>query len=301
MTFADALRSGVARLNAGWVEAADENLAEAAGEAWMEARLLLAWASGRNSAWLMAHLEESPEDRVMCKFLEAITRRARREPVAYILGEAGFYGRIFEVTPDVLIPRPETEQLIAVILSWLKSRMTAAGVPSLPLRLLEIGTGSGCIPISLLAEYEALEATTVDISSAALAVARRNAELHGVAGRITFLEADFLQLPPDMFSEQFDVLVSNPPYIPTEVVSRLMPDVLLHEPLIALDGGADGQVFYRLLATRAKVWLKVGGLLAVEIGYNQGDCVCRLFREAGWEPVLSQDLENRDRVVRAIR
>lgn len=257
-----------------------------------ETRLLLEWATGWGLAALLAHPEWVVDSDARGRFEDAVRRRAAFEPVAHITGRAGFYGRLFEVGPSVLIPRPDTEVLVETVLTHL------AGLePNRPIRLLDVGTGSGCIPITLLCERPNLVATSLDISGEALAVAGRNAERFGVSDRLTLLERDVLSAPDSLFSDPFDVLVSNPPYIATEEARRLMPEVVSHEPFSALDGGADGLVFYRRLVQGAGKWVKAGGLFAVEIGHDQREDVFALFKQAGFAPGFVRDVENRDRVV----
>ena len=286
---------------------------ESEAERRQELRLLLAWASGRSPAWLPAHGDEPADAASEARFRDAVSRRLLREPVAYILGTAGFFGHEFEVGPAVLIPRPDTELLVEIVSLHVSALAPSApenasfsgrgdnadaGFP--PLRLLDIGTGSGCIPISLLLAHAGLTATAVDLSANALDVARRNAAHLGVDGRMTFLAGDFLVMDAQSLCPPYDIVVSNPPYIPSSDVEALMPDVRAHEPRMALDGGADGLVFYRRLAGMASHLLRPGGLMAVEIGWDQGDSVPAVFRNAGLNPVLHRDLEGRARVVTVV-
>lgn len=275
---------------------------ESEAERRQELRLLLAGACGRSPAWLLAHGGEPADAAAEVRFRDAVSRRLKREPVAYILGTAGFYGLEFEVGPAVLIPRPDTELLVEIVSAHVSARAQAAAAHkghSL-LRLLDIGTGSGCIPLSLLRLHADLTATGVDLSPQALAVARRNAARLGVSERMTLMEGDFLAMDPQVLCAPYDIVVSNPPYIPTADVETLMPDVRVHEPRMALDGGADGLVFYRRLAGWAAGLLRPGGLMAVEIGWDQGDSVPAVFRCAGLDPVLHRDLAGRPRVVTVV-
>ena len=275
-------------------------------EARHESRLLLSWATAWPLSSLLAHPERVVETRMQTLFLDGIRRRADSEPIAYITGFAGFFGREFEVDPAVLIPRPETELLVETVLSWCTGGDLATGcLPrretqsdrDLPLRVLDVGTGSGCIPITLLCACPEMVAIAVDVSQDALAVARRNALRHKVDNRLELVRMDVLSETPDRIQDKVDVLLSNPPYISTGSLASLMPDVIRHEPVLALDGGVDGLVFYRRILRLAEHWLRPGGLLAVEIGYDQGEAVCELFRQANFAPCCLQDMEKRDRVV----
>lgn len=197
-------------------------------------------------------------------------RRVRREPMAQILGRREFYGRPFRVSRDVLTPRPDSETLIEAVLAQVADR-------AVPLRLLELGVGSGCLLLTLLAELPQADGLGVDISPAALAVARQNAVALGVAGRCRLVEGDWSAA----VAGPFDIVVSNPPYIPAGDIAGLEPEVVQYEPRLALDGGPDGLAFYRRLAADLPRLLAPGGLVAVEIGQGQGGEVGRLFRDAG--------------------
>lgn len=340
MTWGALLREGQLKL----LSAFDDEPAETVCQ---EARLLLSWVSGRSTAWLLAHLEDRadiPGDmdgRIIAdRFIDAVSRREQREPVAYVTGQAGFHGQVFDVNPNVLIPRPDTELLVDVVSEFMnglegiseRRAMPAVDANGLSVndldrswspdayfpRVLEIGTGSGCISCILAQNHGKMLVEAIDLSAEALAVAQRNAVRLGVSDRIRFRRADVLsedlaqafsnphpdnQTFPLMQSDslksgsQYDAIVSNPPYIPTEDLAGLMPDVLRFEPRIALDGGPDGLVFYRRLLLISKDLLKPGGLLAVEIGYDQGITVPDLFREAGFVPAVHYDFGGNPRVV----
>jgi len=217
-----------------------------------------------------------------------VARRAKREPLQHILGTQEFCGLEFEVTPDVLIPRHDTETLV----NEAASRMPGAR------SILDIGTGSGCIAVALAHKLTAAVVTATDISEAALVMARRNAEKHGVA--IEFLLGPHF-VP--LVCRRFDLIVSNPPYIPTSAIEGLEPEVRDFDPHGALDGGADGLSFYRLLIPAAKNHLNRGGWLLVEVGVGQANFVSRLFIEAGnyAEPITAFDPGGIERVVGAQR
>jgi release factor glutamine methyltransferase len=220
--------------------------------------------------------------------LEAyLTRRERREPVSHILGRKGFWKIMLSVTPAVLTPRPDTEVIVDLALKSFPEAMAFS--------MLDLGVGSGAILLAILAERPAARGLGVDISEDALAVARENAANLGLADKVALLRGDWTA---GLGDDGFDLVVANPPYIATEVISGLDPEVRDHEPRLALDGGADGLDAYRILASEILRVLKPGGLFAVEIGYDQKAPVEALFKAAGAQGVHTLlDLANRDRVV----
>ena len=234
-------------------------------------------------------------------FREFVKRRAAREPAAHILGSWGFYGRNFGVTPDVLTPRSETELVAERAVSWAK----AGGAK----RALDLGTGSGCLAVTLALEVPELRVVATDISEQALAVARQNAERLGAAERAEFLQGDlFAALAPRPQTPSpkppvFDLIVCNPPYIPTGEIEKLSPEVAKWEPRLALDGGADGLDFYRKLAPECARWLRAGGAVVLEIGDGQGPAVKALFESAGgYQDIeVSKDLAGQERILFAAR
>ena len=209
--------------------------------------------------------------------LEAAERRINGEPLQYILGETEFMSLPFKLSRSVLIPRSDTETLVEYVLKLLKEKNWISKKNT---EILDIGAGSGCVGISLAYYVKNARVTELDISSEALETARENAELNGVAGRMSFIRADILTQIPD---GQYDIVVSNPPYIETEVIPTLQTEVKNYEPLSALDGGEDGLAFYRRITRIAPKLIKSGGLLAFEIGYNQGAAVKELMDAAGFE------------------
>lgn len=221
-----------------------------------------------------------------------VQRRAKREPLQHLVGSTAFFGLEIAVSPDALIPRPETETLVELALAALGK------IPSSQPSVLDFGTGTGCIAITLATKCPSAQVHTLDISAAALALARRNAETHKLAGRVTFHLGDgFAALPPEL---RFDLIVSNPPYIPAAEILTLQPEVRDFDPRLALDGGVDGLDFYRRLATQSPAWLRAGGGLFAEFGDGQADALRQLFTQAGWERVvLHADLTGRPRVVEA--
>ncbi|MBM2804131.1 MAG: protein-(glutamine-N5) methyltransferase, release factor-specific [Deltaproteobacteria bacterium] len=229
------------------------------------------------------------------RFAALWQRRLSREPVAYITGKQEFWSLDFHVTRDVLIPRPETERLIEVALT-----LAAELGSDKPLRVLEIGTGSGAIAVSLATELPSAEIIATDISTVALEVAQGNAMLHGAAGRITFLPGDlFAALGGDIAA--FDLIVSNPPYIRRAQIATLEPEVSRWEPRGALDGGADGLDFYRRIAAQAWQFLTLNGALTLEIGADMGGEVSSVFNRAGFyrEVAVFHDYAGCDRVIGA--
>ena len=216
-----------------------------------------------------------------------IDRRLKREPVSRILGRKGFWKIMLSVTPDVLSPRPDTETLLDVGL--------AAFAPHQAFQIADLGTGSGAILLAFLAERSGATGVGTDISSEELAVDRDNAASLGLEGRATFLRTEWATGFED---HSFDLVVSNPPYIPTADIAGLDPEVRDHDPHLALDGGPDGLEAYRQLVPEIRRVMKPGGIFAVEIGWDQGDAVKALFVEGGFDDVkVVLDLANRSRVV----
>jgi len=222
----------------------------------LDARALLAALLGRDHAWLIAHREELLPARLQSRWQSWVARRASREPLAYILGEKEFWSRSFAVTPGVLIPRPETEHLVEAVMEALPDRKA-------PWRFCDIGTGSGCLAVTLACEYPNARVVATDVSAEALAVAEGNARRFDVASRLAFRRGDlFAALDAD---GPFDVIVSNPPYVGRREMDTLAPE-LGWEPASALTDGADGLSLLRRLVRDAPDWLRPGGLLVVETG-----------------------------------
>jgi len=243
----------------------------------LDAELLLAHVCGKSRGWVWAHAdtvlstEETEHFRALC------ARRAQREPLPYLLGEWEFYGRSFFVSPAVLIPRPETELLVETVLAWARSHSAA--------RIADIGAGSGAIAVTLAAESPELHVYAVELSSAALALAVRNAARHEVTARITFLHGDLLQPLHNAGALPFDAIVANLPYIPEGDYAGLMPEVRDFEPATALRGGADGLDLIRRLIADSPAALRRDGLLALEIGIGQSETVRQLLAAAHWRHI----------------
>jgi release factor glutamine methyltransferase len=234
----------------------------------LDARRLLEGVLGLTSAALLAGDGQALgalADRVS----DAQRRRLGGEPVSRILGHREFYGRRFGLSPDTLDPRPETETLVEVALA----RLAADGRRDQPLRVLDLGTGSGCLLVTLLAELPAARGLGTDIAAGALASARANAEVHGVGARAHWKLAD----GPEPLHGPFDLLLSNPPYIRSGDVDRLGEEVSRHDPRQALDGGADGFDFYRRIATHAPRLLAAEGSVLLEVGAGQAEEVARML------------------------
>jgi release factor glutamine methyltransferase len=259
-----------------------------------EARLLLSRAAGLTIEQLIARGRDPAPAAVATALRELTARRVRREPMAYILGEREFWGLPFKVSPAVLIPRPDSETVIETVLDLLPDR-------SRTLRILDLGLGSGCLLLTLLREYPQATGVGIDASEAALAVARANAETLGVASRSHLLTADWRHDGwTSSLEGPFDLLVSNPPYIESADVEGLMPEVSVHEPRLALDGGADGLAAYRIIAEAAPRLVAVGGWAVIEAGQGQAPDIAALLAVAGLCPRLArQDLGGVDRVVPA--
>lgn len=234
----------------------------------LDARLLLQAATGLSREDLILEPDHVIEPGCQARFEAFLRRREAREPVSRILGEREFYGRAFRVTPDVLDPRPDTETLVDAALALMPDRA----------RILDLGTGTGAIVVTLLAERPDATGAAVDVSEAALAVARENAARLGVADRLTLEQGSWFS----PVSGHFDIIASNPPYIPSHEIAGLSPDVRNFDPSLALLGGEDGLDPYRLIAAGAAAHLKPGGHVLVEIGAGQAPAVEQIFAGQGF-------------------
>jgi release factor glutamine methyltransferase len=238
---------------------------------------------------LIAHPDEELSANQRAAYEDSIARRLHHEPIQYITGQQEFYGLAMKVTPAVLIPRPETEHLVEAVLELLPANE--------PLKLADIGTGSGAIAIALAAHLPQAAITALDISAEALAIATANAHEHKVADRIRFLQSDLLSaLNPE--AETFDAIVSNPPYVAEADRETLHPQVRDHEPATALFAGKTGLDIYRRLIPQAYSALKPDGLLALEIGHDQQDAVASLL-QTWWKVCFIKDLQQIPRVALA--
>lgn len=254
----------------------------------LEAEWLLCAATGLDRVGLYLQYDKPLNDRELTDYRAMVARRARREPLQHILGSQEFYGLDYEVSGDVLIPRHDTEVLVSEAIRLAPDAKT----------VLDVGTGSGCIAVSLQKQLVTATVTATDISGAALTVARRNAATHGAV--IEFLLGSLFA---PVSGRRFDLIVSNPPYIPTADIGSLEQEVSDYDPRTALDGGSDGLDIYRALIPAAVDYLNNGGWLIVEIGIGQVDDIQQMFRETGsfGEPIVTLDSGGIERVVGAQR
>jgi len=241
----------------------------------LSAELLLAQALGWRRIDLYARHDAVPDDAARTAFREMVRQAAEHKPIAYLIGRKEFYSLEFEVTPDVLIPRPETEVLVSRAIDWCHGRAAER------IHCLDIGTGSGCIAIALAAHVPRAHVTATDVSAAALAVAARNAQRLGAADRIAFVEADGVRIDPAVVpAGGFDLIVSNPPYVASVDAHRLPRNVREYEPGLALFAGEDGLRFFRELVGAADL-VAADGVVMVEIGAGQHDAVRAVFCDGG--------------------
>lgn len=250
----------------------------------LDAWLLMEHVCGISRTWYFVHEQEEAPKEQETEYRRLFRLRGEKIPLQQLTHEAYFYGMKFYVNEHVLIPRQDTEVLVEEVL---KEAKAGKG-----LRILDMCTGSGCILLSLLANLEEAEGTGADLSREALKVAERNGKMLGLSAQ--WINSDLFQ----QISGKYDILVSNPPYIQTAVIEGLMEEVKCHEPRMALDGKEDGLYFYRKITEQAGAFLNLGGLLAFEIGYDQGEAVARLLKEQGYEEIqIIKDLAGLDRVV----
>lgn len=272
MTYREAVEFGTKCLT-------DAGVPDAALDAWY----LLQMVCRIERSYYYVHGEEDITQDAQKEYEIAVQKRAEHIPLQYIIGEQEFMGLRFKVNSNVLIPRQDTETLVEQVLKIVKPGM----------KVLDLCTGSGCVLISVLKNAPELNGVGSDISKTALLVAKENAKMHEV-------DADWIR--SDLFdniTETFDVIMANPPYIPTGEILSLMPEVRDFEPENALDGGADGLDFYRKIAGQVKDYLNPGGYVYMEIGYDQGEAVSELMRNAGFTEVeVIKDLARNDRVVK---
>jgi release factor glutamine methyltransferase len=254
-----------------------------------ESVLLLAFALQKNKTFLIAHPEYQltlPEEKY---FDELLTRRTQHEPFQHITGVQEFYGLDFAVTAEVLIPRPETELIVENAIEILRQKKS--------LNFCEIGIGSGCIAISILHEIKTISAIGLDISAKALRIAKKNAEKYAVLARLDLKISDVLS---QLTTEKFDLIVSNPPYIPISDILTLQPEVSIYEPLNALTDEKDGLSIIEKIINQSPKFLNPNGFLLMEIGYNQSRQVKELFLQNLWQKVdILPDLQGIPRMVRA--
>jgi release factor glutamine methyltransferase len=270
-----------------WKDARDRLTAAGLDGPVIDARLLVEAAAGASRTDILTDPQRPLTDEQAAELDGYLTRRERREPVHQILGRKGFWNIVLQVNRDVLTPRADTEALVDACLKAFPERQSFS--------ILDLGVGSGAILLAILAERPAARGLGVDVSSEALAVARDNAARLGLAGRAAFLRSDWTT---GLESESFDLVVANPPYIPTAQIATLDPEVREHEPLAALDGGPDGLDAYRELAPQILRVLKSGGPFVLEVGVGQSEAVKSLMAAAGGDSlIVLPDYGGRDRVV----
>lgn len=243
-----------------------------------EARLLLAHALGTTAAGLLTRDEIDP-----ALYQPSLARRVAREPLAYITGQREFWGLAFLTSPATLIPRPDTETLVEAVLD---SGLT-------PARILDLGTGTGCLLLACLHEFKQAFGVGVDLNPQAVALAQRNAQMLGMAHRAAFMAGCWA----DSLSAQFDLILSNPPYIESAVIPALMPEVAAYEPVAALDGGADGLVEYARIIKQLVRILSPHGQAVLELGVGQDEAVCALAHASGFHTALRADLAGINRAL----
>jgi release factor glutamine methyltransferase len=288
----EVLRQGIARLRQAEVPSFT-----------LAAELLLLYVTGRDRTWIYSHPEDMLSSREVAAFFALVDRRCQGEPTQHLTGKQEFWGLEFQVTPDVLIPRPETEHVVEVALDRLAVRELRAGrSPKLSgegVTIVDIGTGSGCIALALAKELPSAIIYASDISSAALEVARRNAQRLGFAARIRFLESHLF----DAFLPlKFDLIVSNLPYIGRREADSLPREVRDHEPELALYGGEEGYELFGAFVVQAQSFLKPGGLLVLELGHDSLPAVQPLLETPAWANIaIAHDLAGIPRVLSAER
>ncbi len=282
----------------------------------LAAELLLMHALGRDRTWIYTNPEMRLQPAEGERYFSLVTRRTTGEPTQYIIGKQEFWSLEFEVTPAVLIPRPETEHVMEVALERLGARgikiRLDTGAPSEPLRVADIGTGSGCLAVALAHELPHAKMFATDVSAGALEVARRNATRHRVAGRVHFIQCDLLETflassvigcaPGDSNQPgSFDLIVSNPPYVGHNEAAMLPREVREHEPHAALFGGLTGVEIYERLIRQADSALRASGILVLELGYNSADHVLGTLRaQRRWANIsVTNDLAGIPRVIAA--
>ncbi len=256
-------------------------------EARREAGSLLAFVLDKDRTFILGHADDAISDDQLSRFRDLLDARAEGKPAQYIMSRQEFYGLEFEVTPDVLIPRPETELLVEGALKLVSKENAVL--------ICDVGTGSGCIAVTLLSQLPMAHAVALDVSPAALEVGKRNAARHGVTDRIEFLLSDCFA---GLDQQSFDLIVSNPPYVADDAVATLQREVRDFEPRLALTAGTDGLDVIRRLVSGAPEFLKIGGHLLFEIGFDQHEAVAELIASETWELLdIQQDLQGIPRIV----
>lgn len=279
------------------IHQAGERLAEAGvSNARLDAELLFCFAAKKDRAWLLSHFKDHAEQDIIIVFDGLVARRIQREPVQYITGMQEFWGMEFIVTPDVLIPRPETELIVEACISGVRHNTA-------PL-IIDLCTGSGCIAVSLAKEMPAARIFATDASGRALTIARKNTARHGVSGRIRFFEGDlFWPLSELAIRGAVDIIAVNPPYISSADAAELQPEVRDYEPKEALVAGPEGTEIQKRIIESAPEFLKSGGVLVMEMGINQADALKEMIHRSAVFKDLAvlKDLAGIERVIMARR
>lgn len=278
MTLFEALKKGETYLQ-------EQGIAEAAIDAWylMQHALKDEHGTQIDRTWYLMHQKEEMKAAQYARYQMLLTERGSRRPLQHITGTQEFMGIEFLVNDQVLIPRQDTEILVEEALKYCHEKM----------QVLDMCTGSGCIIISLMKHAEGIMGTAADVSSEALLVAAENAKRQNVC--VDFRQGDLFE----NIDGTYDMIVSNPPYIPTNEITKLMKEVRCFDPMAALDGKEDGLYFYRKIITKSKIYLKASGWLLVEIGYDQGEAVSEMMKSADFtEVAVLKDLAGLDRVVK---
>ncbi|MBT6178274.1 MAG: peptide chain release factor N(5)-glutamine methyltransferase [Deltaproteobacteria bacterium] len=257
----------------------------------LDAEILLARALDKTRSYLMTWPEKVPSKAEASEFQRWLLRRAASEPVAYILGDQEFYGHLFQVSPAVLIPRPETEHLVEKALGWCRERGTDSP------KILDLCTGSGCVGLTLALELPRASVTMSDLSLEALAVAKHNAESHDLDERVRVFEGNLFEPLPD--GERFDLILANPPYVEESFRGEMQKDVLDYEPHMALFAADDGLTIIREIVAQASKFLNQPGLIAIEMGSGQSARVRSLWGPSWKNPGIIQDLGGHDRIAYA--
>lgn len=258
-----------------------------------DAEVLLSHVIKRDRAWIITHQDEVLDDKQQGDFTGSIQRRAKREPLQYIIGNQEFWGHEFIVTPDTLIPRPETELIIEATLGTMRDR-------SRKVKIIDLCTGTGCLAISLAKELTSAHIIATDTSEKALAVARENTRRHGVVGQIRFLRGDLFEPLEELdIRGQVDIIVANPPYVRTGDLPALQPEVRDYEPPVALIAGPEGTEIHQRIIYTAPLFLKKHGALIMEMGMGQAEALTRMVAAAGAydTPEIHKDLAGIERVI----
>lgn len=262
----------------------------------LDAEVLLSHSINKDRAWLITHSHDALDDASHDRFQAAVNRRASREPIQYIVGTREFWGLDFIVTPDVLIPRPETELLVET------SIKLARKLQREPVTIIDLCTGSGCIAVSLAKELPEALIIGVDISTKALAMAKENASKHGVLRQVQFFEGDLFQPLEQLgLKGKVDIIISNPPYVPTGLLGYLDPEVKNYEPQTALVAGPHGTELHQRIIEASAAYLRRHGSLLMEMGIGQGEMLLDMLRvsDSFISPAIFKDLAGIDRAIMA--